>query len=210
MYPQPRLEGFLADQWKIISSFWGKVGTDAMAEFDKKKAQLQAAIGSFLQLRLKLINMGDAINALQKKAAATANPQLREAATSLEEQRQALLADQGSLESKVQLIAGKMAAVEAGQAPPGGLGQDPIITPTVILAVAGAAAVVAGLVVIHTQKVTALDKLLKDVENKTLTPAEAAALQRGTSLLPSFGSITPYLIGAAVLVGGYFYFTRRR
>lgn len=203
-------ESFISSQWTIISSFWGKQFTAVQAAYEKAKAKLQAAIGEFLGLRYKLMQMGDRVVYLQRKADTTHNAAMRQTLNDLEQQRLELMDGQTSLEGKVKLIAGKMAAVEAGQVPPGGLGQDPVVTPTVVLAVAGAAAVVAGLVIVHTQKVNTLDKLLKSVENKTLTPAEAAALQRGTSLLPSLPQVAPYLIGAAVLVGGYFFFFRRR
>jgi len=209
-----QMDGFISDQWSIISSFWSKnLGAaylSVQAAYEKAKAKLQAAIGKFLQLRLELMNMGERIAYLQKRADATGNALLRRTLTDLEDQRQSLMGGQTSLEGKVRLVAGKMAAVEQGQVPPGGLGVDPVVTPTIILAVAGAAAVVAGLVVIHTQKVYTLGKLLKSVENKVLTPEEAAALQRGTGLLPTLGNVTPYLVGAAALVAGYFYFTRRR
>lgn len=214
MSDSQQMDGFISDQWSIISSFWSKnLGAaylSVQAAYEKAKAKLQAAIGKFLQLRLELMNMGERIAYLQKRADATGNALLRRTLTDLEDQRQSLMGGQTSLEGKVRLVAGKMAAVEQGQVPPGGLGVDPVVTPTIILAVAGAAAVVAGLVVIHTQKVYTLGKLLKSVENKVLTPEEAAALQRGTGLLPTLGNVTPYLVGAAALVAGYFYFTRRR
>ena len=197
---------FISGQWRMISSYW-------MKKYEEAKARLMALVGEFLAKRQQLLQMGRRIAYLQNKAEKTGNASLRRLALDLENQRKALLDEQVTYEGRLQAAMEKIRMIDRSQAASSGVGADPVVTPTVILGVAAAVAVVAGLLLYHNKKVNYLHRLLTDVENKVLTPAEAQALaeQEGGGMfrdLPKGAG--PYLIGGAVVVGLLIYSGSRR
>jgi hypothetical protein len=193
---------WLSSQWQIVSGYWTK-------KYDEAKAKLQAIIGEFLSQRAVLMQMQRRIAYLQNKAERTGNAALRRSALDLENQRRALMDEQTSYEGKLQAAMEKIRMVDGSQAASGGVGQDPVVTPTVILGVAALVVATAALLIYHNKKVNYLHRLLTDVENKVLTPAEAAELGKSSGF-QIFGSAGPYLLGAAVVVGVLYYMKRRR
>lgn len=195
---------WLSSQYQIVSGYW-------MKQYEAAKAKLQAVVGEFLTQRQVLLRMQQRIAYLQNKADRTNNASLRQAAVSLETQRKALMDEQSSYEGKLQTAMEKLRMVDQSQAASSaaGVGQDPVVTPTVILGVAALVVSVAGLLIYHTKKVAYLNRLLTDVENKVITPAEAAEMGRSSGL-NIFGGAGPYLLGGAAVLGVLYYMKRRR
>lgn len=200
MHQSENLSGvvdFVSSQWRIISSYW-------MKKYEEAKAKLMALVGEFLGQRQVLLRMGRRIAYLQARADKTGNPSLRRVALDLENQRKALMDEQTVYEGRLQVALEKIRMVDRSHATTSGVGQDPVVTPTVILGVAAVVLVVAGLLYSHNKKVNYLNRLLTDVENKTLTPAEAKALAEaeGGGIFQGLGrTLTPLVLGAIVIVG---------
>lgn len=207
----PQLSGFISDQFQIITSFWSKQYAAVIQQYENAKAKLQAVLGEFLQNKARLNNMARRLNYLADKADKTGNAALRRVVTDAATEVERTRLNQVSLEGKLQTVFKRLGAIESSKPEAGSLSQDPIVTPTVVIAVVAAVAVVTGLVVIHNKKVNYLERLLTDVEKKVLSPSEAAALGKGAQLFGDvLGDPKVWLIGGLGLVGAWWFFMRRR
>ena len=203
--------GFLQQQSDIVGSFWSGVSDTVAQKYQQAKIALQAVVGQFLQNPAKLQDMQNRVNYLADKADQTGDAGLRATANSFTGQIQDAQNNQDALSDKVMVVMKKIGAIDQAQAnTPGELGQDPVITPLVILGVVGLAAGATALVVIQNKKVSYLNRLLSDVENKTLTPEEAAMLGKGAQMFGDLlGSPTTWIVGGLAIVGLWIWFRRR-
>lgn len=159
----------------------------AGSQFDRARAKLTALVGQFFTYRDLLLQMRDRADYLSRKADRTSNAALNNAVTQLRPQIDGAYTDQVNLEGNVQGALQQVSAIQQG-----GSG----VSVASLASAASTLVQLAAQIALHERKVAGIDSLLKQLESKTLTPAEIAQVRGGSS----FGSLAA--AGGAVMLGG--------
>lgn len=165
----------------------------AGSQFERARARLTALVGVFFTYRDRLLKMRDRADRLGSKAEKTGNAALSEALRQLRPRIDAAYNHQVALEGTVQAALSQIAAVQAGQAS-AGLGATP--TPASLVSTVTLLVKTAATIALHQQNVGAIDKLLSQMETKTLTAAEMSGGGFGAGI----GTIAAVAVGAVALV----------
>jgi len=165
-------------------------------QFEKARARLTALVGQFFTYRDRLLKMRDRADYMARKAEKTGNPALTEAIRQLTPRIDAAYNKQVALEGTVQGALSQIAAVQAGQ---GSAGLGATAAPASLFATATLLVKTAAAIALHQKNVAALESVLRQVESKSLTAAEAAQLRAG-GMGASVGTIAAVAVGAVALV----------
>ena len=168
----------------------------AMTQYEKARARLTSLVGQFFTYRERLLKMRDRADYLARKAEKTGNAALIEAVRQLTPRIDQAFNKQVALEGSVQGALSQISAVQAGQATDAGATAQP----TSIFATAATLVKTAASIAVHQKGVAALESVLKTIESRSLTAAEAAQLRAGGGMGASFGAIAAVGIGAVALV----------
>jgi hypothetical protein len=150
----------------------------ARAKWTAAIAQLRSYAGPFFALRPQL----EAARVKLARAAERAgkDPRIPKATadqvSALQSQNATLRSEQGRLELKVRSLLEKVGFIEAGQAPPGGLGIEPV---TIVIGLSAIAAitVVVGAMVIHTQRAREHLRQMELLAAGLITPAQLSEMR---------------------------------
>lgn len=173
----------------------------AMTQFEKARAKLQAHVGRFFMYRDLLLNLKDRADYLARKAEKTGNAALASSIKSLRPRLDEAYNRQVHLENQVQGALSKISAVQSGAA-------DQSAQPTTIASAASLLLQTAASVAVHEKTVDGLASLIKTVESKSLTAAEAARVRSGGSFGAGISAAGAMML-AGVAVLGFWLFRRR-
>lgn len=169
--------------------------------YERAKAKLFGYVARFMLLRNELMGMRFRIGRVYDKARKVSDQGGMTAANRLRGQIDEAYQKQGELEQRLINVQGKIGMLDKAKAGDTE-GVDFAISITAVLAAVAVIGSVAAAIIIHTQRVGYLNRLLDEIERKVLTPAEATALRGdGFSLTGGAGNLA--MIGA-VAVGAYF------
>jgi len=147
---------------------------------DTTRAKWTAAISQLKSYAAPFFALGPRLEAARARLARAAeiagkDPTVSKATadrvSALQSQNATLRSEQGRLESKVRTLLAKVGFIEQGQAPPGGLGIEPVTIVIGLSAIAAITAVV-GAMLIHTQRAREHLREYDLLEAGLLTPAQ--------------------------------------